>query len=96
MGSITTKAISRSAVMQRAWQIFMSGHSYYSTSFTIALGRAWEIEKANIAYEAERVRIAEHEAWYKQNEEYIAERVHLTMFGQPSGKRNYMYEGANI
>lgn len=64
-------------VMRRAWDIFKSGHSFYSSGFDESLRRAWEVEKANIRHEEEQRKIAIHEKWYRDNKEDI-DRLVLT------------------
>ena len=59
--------ISKSAIMQRAWNIFRdkSWGVRYNT-FSKCLIRSWEIERANIKYAEEQMKLIE---WY-QSEEY--------------------------
>ena len=53
--------ISKSAVMNRAWNIFR-GNNPYSCSFSAALRRAWYVEKETIIYDARKAAEAAEKA----------------------------------
>jgi len=83
--------INRSEVMKRAWNIFRSGHSFYSINFSVALRRAWEVEKGTIQYNRKKAEEAAQWNEWKGNSEIIKEifnsDAHKTNFysNMPSG-----------